>query len=537
MEPRVSKRDRKLHLRYYHHPITQTPPSSHELIDFSYDLPHRIHSAQLYPIPSPNGSTILIYAHDRGLRLLWRGGKRRRERSQTNGRAQDQDIIIIDDDDEETNEPQLQEELEDEEDELDPDCPYPPIISSVSIDLSASVLHLAIPSLPPILKKSHALNNHGALAINLSDGSQRVLTFSLLPPTNPADYANDVLARQILLNLSSVPCTGLAAKIATTSQPGDTAQSTSFLLVAATSDMLRTYRFAIFNDLTNITQDAETSTLALPHEVRSVVFHPSTTSTLLLLSDTSGAVRICDPFTPPTSEDGIEMHDPEDTPKTTGKWLFAFTTPYTSHSHSGSGSGAVPRARRKQVLSAAWVSNGTAILSLLEDGEWCIWTLTPSSQESSSGGNISEPTLRGFLGTSNGGSERQGKSTSRLAPMTPNTRKTKSENFFSGPAPKISAGSAAASCGGLSVVSSSLRANLPDESVIFWYNSEIYSIPSLQTFWQRSTNRGSGGGGLYAPGLTQVKDISLGESEVDDAGEGVVSGGGEGWGGERSEDA
>ncbi|KAK3620436.1 hypothetical protein LTR56_023408 [Elasticomyces elasticus] len=483
MEPRVSKRERKLHL--------------------SYDLPHRVHSAQLYPIPSANGSTILIYAHDRGLRLLWRGGKRRRRQeppSRTNGSARDQDIIIIDDDD--ANEPQLQDELEDDEDELDPDCPYPPIISSVDIDFGAEVLHLAIPSLPPILKKSHALHNHGAIAISLSDGSQRVLTFSLLPPTNPAEYANDVLARQILLNLSSVPCTGLAAKIAT-SQPGDNAQSTSFLLVAASSDMLRTYRFAIFNDLTSISQDAETGALNLLHEVKSPAFHPSSSSTLLLLSDASGAMRICDPFTTPNSgEDGsAEMLDTEGTRKTAGKWLFAFTTPYTSIS------GAV--ARRKQVLASSWVLNGTAILALLEDGEWCIWNLAPTEQ---TGGNFSEPTLRAFLGTSTG---TQAKSTSRLAPMTPNTRKSKSENFFAGPT-KPAGSAAAAPQGGVSVVSSSLRANLPDESVILWYNGEIYSIPSLQTFWQRSTRITSngGGGGLYAPGLTHITDINLGGERV-----------------------
>ncbi|KAK5701434.1 hypothetical protein LTR17_022593 [Elasticomyces elasticus] len=475
MEPRVSKRERKLHL--------------------SYDLPHRLHSAQLYPIPAPNGSTIVIYAHDRGLRLLWRGGRRRRERSRTNGSAQDQDIIIIDDDDDE---PQLQEELEDDEDELDPDCPYPPITSSVDIDFEAEVLHLAIPALPPLLRKTDALNKYGAVAISLSDGSQRVITFDLLPPTSAKDYATDVLARQILLNLSSIPCTGLAAKIATSSST----EGTSFLLVAATSDLLRTYRFAIFNDLTNISQDAETSTLALPHEVRSVTFHPSTTSTLLLLSDTSGAVRICDPFTTPNSEEdgSAEMLGSEDTPKTVGKWLFAFTTPYTNTSNRDGGG--VARARRKQVLASSWVLNGTAILALLEDGEWCIWNLAPTEQ---TGGNFSEPILRGFLGASTG---TQTKSTSRLAPMTPNTRKTKSENFFAGPAPKVSGGSAAASCGGLSVVTSSLRANLPDESVVLWYNGDIYSIPSFQTFWQRSTNRG-GGGGLYAPGLTQVKDVSL----------------------------
>ncbi|KAK5716430.1 hypothetical protein LTR15_009321 [Elasticomyces elasticus] len=509
MEPRVSKRERKLHLRY--HIITHK--LARQLIDWflSYDLPHRIHAAQLYPIQTPNGSTLVILAHDRGLRLLWRGGRRRQReapntRSRTNGRAQDHDIIIIDSSSSSTNSPQLQDSLEDEEDEVDPDCPYPPIISSVDIDFGAEVLQLAIPALPPLLRKTDALNKYGAVAISCSDGSQRVITFDLLPPVSAEAYANDVLARQILLNLSGVPCTGLAAKIATSPE---SLGGASFLLVAASSDMLRTYRFAIFNDLTNITQDAETSALSLLHEVKSVAFHPSTTSTQLLISDTSGAIRICDPFTTPNSEEdgSAEMLDSADTAKTAGRWLFAFTTPYTS-----SGGGV---ARRKQILSAAWVLNGNAILALLEDGEWCIWNLALTEQ---TGGNFSEPTLRGFLGTSNG-SERQGKNALRLAPMTPNTRKTKSETFFTGPAKTSGSGgsTAAAACGGVSVVGSSLRANLPDESVILWFQGEIYSIPSLQTFWQRSTGRIPGGGGLgslYAPRLTHITDIDLGGEHV-----------------------
>ena len=120
---------------------------------FSYELPHRIHSAQIYPVIAPNGSTVIVYGHDRGLRILWRGGRRRKEDAQSarrprrNGTASGGDVIVIDDDDEEPqqNAQSEQSNFEEDEDEQDPDCPYPGVIQAVDLDLDAEVLHLAIP--------------------------------------------------------------------------------------------------------------------------------------------------------------------------------------------------------------------------------------------------------------------------------------------------------------------------------------------------------------------------------------------------------
>lgn len=53
-----------------------------------------------------------------------------------------------------------------------------------------------------------------------------------------------------------------------------------------------------------------------------------------------------------------------------------------------------------------------------------------------------------------------------------------------------------------------------DESAILWYNAEVYSIPSLQAFWQRSTNGSGGLGSLYAPGLTHITDVNLGSEAI-----------------------
>jgi len=222
----------------------------------------------------------------------------------------------------------------------------------------------------------------------------------------------------------------------------------------------------------------------------------------MLLSDASGAIRIYDPFTTEAHGDGetaeTTLENTDSTVSSSGKWLFTFTTSYTCNS------GATPR--RKKVLDAVWILNGTAILALLEDGEWCIYSLNPEAHPNT---NPVDPVLRGYLGAASDTTRQPKTTASRLAPMTPNTRQAKAETFFASH-PKAAG---AAPQGGLAVVTSSLRAGQEDESVILWYNGEIYSIPSLQTFYQRSTTNKNGGssglGSLYAPGLTHITDMNL----------------------------
>src|ERR1700716_3755192 len=99
----------------------------------SYETPHRIHDVVIYPFPSPNGSSIIIYGHDNGVRIIWRGGKRFKQpstsedKSKTNG-ANNNDVMIIDSDDERpgSHAPLFEDKLEFEDDheEIDPSMPY-----------------------------------------------------------------------------------------------------------------------------------------------------------------------------------------------------------------------------------------------------------------------------------------------------------------------------------------------------------------------------------------------------------------------------
>ncbi|KAK4549062.1 hypothetical protein LTR36_007518 [Oleoguttula mirabilis] len=505
MEPRVTKRERKLHL--------------------SYELAHRIHSAHIYPITAPNGSTVIVYGHDRGLRILWRGGRRRKEdappasRPPTNGTTRNHEVIVIDDDDDDVQPPlkeqAQQEEYEADEDELDPDCPYSTIIQAVDVDLGTEVLALAIPTLPSSTssRTTSALRSHAVVAAACADGSRKVLHFPLAPPSEQGKptFSDHVVKGQVSFHSTVTPCRAIAAKIMTADMlDRDTdSQASSIVLVTAVSGKLEICRFSIFDKLTTLNQDVQQHSVPLPHLVKSISFHPSPSSTQLLISDVSGAVRTYDPYSPATLSTRPSSADSAlegaNLQGQLGKWVMAF--------HSSFADGKAGMARRKHVLDAKWILNGKAILALLADGEWGIWDISGASQ---AGKNAECFVLSGFLGASTAselaepGKQRRGMS--KLAPMTPNTRKAKAEVLFSGP-PKVSG---AASRGGVSIATSSSRTGQSEESVVLWYNGEVYSIPSLQAFWQRSTNSSGGLGSLYSPGLTHITDINL-------ANEGITS--------------
>jgi hypothetical protein len=479
----------------------------------SYELNHRIYASHIYPVTAPNGSTAIIYGHDRGLRILWRGGRRPKAqpspqpatRQWPNGSSK-KDVIAIDDSDEEV-QPQAteskQEQWEAEEDELDPDCPYPDMLQEVDVDLDAEVLRIAVPQLPtaPSQRSGKMLKAHGVIAVACADGTQRVISFALAPPAPSREdkYANTVRGGQVIFPANGPVCHALAAKIvpADVLDPNCETQATEFLLVTVASDVLRLYRFSIFDELTALEQDASTRVIPLPHPAVHVAFHPSSKSAQLLLSDVCGAVRLFSPYVSSGRSSSSGSGGPADAGgEKLGRWEMAL---HTSFAFTKNG-----LANRKRILDAKWILGGKAVLVLLEDGEWGVWDLSGSQP----GRNAEEFTLRGYLGASatESPASTHPKKSSRLVPMTPNTRKTKAEVLFSGP-PKTPG---VAASGGITVASGSTRLGQQDESIIMWYNSQIYCIQSLQAFWQRSTNQNSNTfGSLHSPGLTHITDINL----------------------------
>ena len=461
MEPRVIKKERKLQL--------------------AYDLPHRIHCARIYPARCTNGSTLVIYGHDQGIRLLYRGG--RRPKHADSGRT----------------------EFEDEEDETDPDTPYANIIQVMELNLGSTVLHIATPSLPSQASQRPAITkDHAIVAVHTADKKVGVLRIPLTPcaPRDVRNVADAILDDIIDLPAGSTMVNDISIKIITRfSNVQEEPEST--VCVAIVSDVVRLWSLPTSSDEI-ISEEAVNQRLPLPSKASKISYHPSAGSAKILLVDTQSSVRIYDPTTSknpnfrPSSSGSMSIDGEE-----VGKWVMTFQAPYHALSPDYP---AVPA--RKVILDAQWILGGRAILALLQDGEWGVWDVSATAQNNKS---VGEFVLHGFLGSAAATaapaeSSKQRKGSSKLAPMTPNTRKTKSQNFFSG-APKAPG---AVAKGGICVVGNDAVTGQTDESVMLWYDGEVYTIPNVQQFWQRSLNVSSSGvGSLYAPGLSHIPDVNL----------------------------
>ncbi|KAF2166269.1 hypothetical protein M409DRAFT_66740 [Zasmidium cellare ATCC 36951] len=498
-QPRVSKRERKLHL--------------------SYELPHRIHSSLLYPISAPNGSTLIIYGHDRGLKALWRGGRRRCETPRasaprTNG-TQHTDVILIDDSDDEghADEP-VEDQFEKEEEELDPDCPYPSAIQDLDIRLDRSVLHVAAPPLQTSALTPAILKKVAVVAITSSDGSVRLLQIPLSPPSDEqkGQTLQDVSDSKIVLHPSGGIISDLSAKYLPIDNQPLTAPKRQqedvegHLLVAAASRALSIWSISVTADNLFVEDQRPTHKVQLANSLCKISFHPSTRSAQLLVGDRLGAARIYDPYafrTPQKRPDSSgSATEPNPNLGDPGIWIMTYHTTFALPKD-----GSLPAAltRRKRLLDAKWVLGGKGILALLEDSQWGVWDVSGTSRPARL---VEAFAIDGFL-TSPSANEpvepvRPKRGSSKLAPMTPNTRKSKSEQFYSGDSK--SKLSEAVAKGGISVATNHPRSGQSDESVILWHNSDVYTIPSMQSFWQRSTTSG-GIGSLYAPGISHVTEL------------------------------
>ncbi|KAM0710390.1 hypothetical protein Q7P35_002752 [Cladosporium inversicolor] len=460
MEPRVVKRERKLQL--------------------AYDLPHRIHCARIYPAQCANGSTLVLYGHEQGIRVLYRGGRRpKHSDSSRTG-------------------------YEDEEDETDPDTPYSNIIQVMDFNLGSTVLHIATPSLPsqasqrPSIAKDHAI-----VAVHTADKKIGVLKIPLAPcsPREVRDAAEAILDDMIELPAGTTMVNDISIKIKTRfSNVQEEPEST--VCVAIVSDVVRLWRLPT-TAAEIVSEESVNQRLPLPSKASKVSYHPSAGSAKILLVDTQSSVRIYDPSgskdpnNRPSSSGSMSIDGEE-----VGKWIMTFQAPYHALSNDHP---TLPS--RKVILDAKWILGGRAILALLQDGEWGVWDVSATAQNNKS---VGEFTLHGFLGSAAAAvpaeSGKQRKGSSKLAPMTPNTRKTKSQNFFSG-APKAPG---AVAKGGICVAGNDTVTGQNDESVMLWYDGEVYTIPNVQQFWQRSLNASNSGvGSLYAPGLSHIPDVNL----------------------------
>ncbi|KAH7378738.1 hypothetical protein BKA66DRAFT_142092 [Pyrenochaeta sp. MPI-SDFR-AT-0127] len=546
-------------------PITTTKG---KLTQLRYELPHRVHDSKIYPVKAANGSTIILYGHESGVGVIWRGGrplkkmapppKQPAKPAKVNGTSNDA-IMIIDSDDDEPAKATPQQaapeaEFEDEEEELDPDQPYPSIIQQLCLSLNTEVLHVAVPQIPAVspLRPADTIppifSKKIVFSVACADSTIRVVTLPLNPPPNAAkekplsaksQFGEDVvkihghqsIPRGITMTWTSKGEPSFKDEVEddmdvdgedTSVTPGRRRRKPQNhsrsrpledegfdLLVASHAaelgGLLKIWRFAIAETSLNVAHPiAPYKTLTLRKPASQIAFstalYPKRRHSQLLITESTGTAQIYDLFASPNRKRHASGR--------TESGAFVGTFRSTFESVKSNAYTPAILATRKSIIDAAWASDGHHILALLADGEWGVWDVDRSGP--SPPADPSAFSLRGFVGTSekdgstSGASSPKRSGRSSLAPMTPNTRRRKEENLFHGSA----SGSATATHGGVSVASSpSSNGAAPEVSVIIWYGTEVYKIADLAKFWARAASASSGGS-LPGPGL-QIQDVSL----------------------------
>jgi len=515
-----------------------------------YNTSRRIHDIKTYPILSPQGATILIYGHENGVSIVWRGGRRFKPQkpqpapkdNKQNGGG-DNAIMIIDSDEEEpplkakagstvyVDKPEFEEAASVE--------PYPEIIQTLDLSLGTAALHIAVLPLAPSaaadassIGASDILKEKMVFAVSSATNDAYLFTLPLTPPS-PASKARPELRNNILSGRpgsgdwgeSMVPLAGQAKHsrgLAITLVKSKTSSTTERLrdqtggtraravVAAHTLEASGTLR------LWDVPLDSVPGTAAksiepfqveyLPAAPSSISFNPTHTTQLLVVCPAQAA-RIYDFATPSISPDELSTGPfPSQ-----GSWLLSLYAPFAKISSI-----------RKPIVDAGWISHGRAILVLLADGMWGIWDIDgarPSGQtvlgKSVSGivgAAITAFSCSGYVeGTTSlrAGATDKPRASGEFVPMTPHTRKeTQVALSWSSYPP----GRLAATQGSISVLShSSVGLGSQDESVVLWVGSaeHVCVIPGITAFWTSQLRRGEGGGVNLFSGAQPTRMIKL----------------------------
>lgn len=437
------------------------------------------------------------------------------------------------------------EEDEDKDEDEDLPSPYPRIRHALDLSLGSPPLHIAFPPLSSVMKAS---DDQGfstiddpdfpslflqdiVVAVICQDGSIHVITVPLKPQRRSSGSEEKPSYEDVIVSVPrpdspvrNVPngisltwtSEGLGRKRSHSQEPRSgrgrpgTSPGTSWTLLVATTSgeangMLKVHAVPLVpkTDTTDI--DVGGSTLLrseyLPIQPCNISFKPTTFPSQhhshLFITDTGGSVRLYDAMSRSKTASAASISHAR------GRWLTTLHSPLESSSVT---------LGRSRILDAAWAMSGGCIVVLLASGHWGIWDIDGAGptvpgglfRGTTSGGSISGAAvtplaLKGFIGSmaSTGGekasreSDGQVEQPTQLAPMTPNTRKSKQGRLFDqGPKSAARAPTGTVVRGGISVadVSSQNREGRRDTSVVLWYNGEIYSIPSLHNYWQRAAS-------------------------------------------------
>ncbi|RMZ85372.1 hypothetical protein DV737_g777, partial [Chaetothyriales sp. CBS 132003] len=420
-------------------------------IQLSYDPPDGVISAHVYPRRASNGSTVIVYGHGTGLRVVWYAGRNFKApveeapisngQSKSNGRGSSLDAEIIDlddsDDEAQTTKAPIAVSFEDEEEEVDPSEPYGHVLRHLDIPLGAAALHLAQPEAPLDSLDANCypavLQDNLAVAVACSDLSIRLITCPLQPRPpgldNPSVFGVQIVQiqhgsagfHQSFVTSIALTFTDQREDSAGAGQDSTLTDPTWTFLVASTSDtatgLLLVHQVPVHgNSLSSNPQDLvllRRERLRLPLSIAKLAFNDSLPpserhSTLLITAPDASCAKIYQVFphlqstskrrkSNATIDSMSSRGSLASQGSQNGKILVGLLPGFVS-----SADASVP-ARRKRVLDSKWIMGGRAVLALLEDGEFGIWDVEavgPTSASASKNPIKGQTNIAGIVGAS-----------------------------------------------------------------------------------------------------------------------------------------
>lgn len=506
----------------------------------SYSLNRRVHDVKTYPVPSPQGSTVLLYGHENGVTVLWRGGRRLKPAkpqsskpaagSKTNGAgaSADDGVMIIDsDDDDDASAPTAFVDKPEFEDEIvEETTGYPEVIQSLDLAFGADILHIAVPPIAPRTpgeqpSEADVLAETMIFAVTSAKGSVFILTLPLTPPSHDSiareELRSNLLAgavgqgkwgeTMIQLGGQSKSPDGIAITLLPrrassadrNKSPARLGGSAGRAIVAArgkdASGTLRLWDVPI-----KAPSDGPAiepfQTEYLPSPLTSIAFNPLHSSQLLAVASPH-AVRVYDYSIPAIPQDDIS----EGPWPSHGSWLLSLYPPFARATTSP--------CSRKPVVGAEWISHGRAVLALLADGQWGIWDVEGAGPlGNDAGGSMFSKQNTGVRGAALTAFCASGHLEGTSPLRNPGSQKTSfGANDFNSVGRRDSLVSMmnggperlAAVKGGVEVVQlPSARGSVPtEESAVLWMGGSdniVCVIPVVAKFWDAQVRRSAGGG-------------------------------------------
>ncbi|KIV96214.1 hypothetical protein PV10_00105 [Exophiala mesophila] len=536
----------------------------------TYELPHQAYHSCVYPQRSSNGSRIIVYGHDRGLRVVWYGGRsfaspKPESAPKTNGTSKSTPMVIdLEDEDTHNETPATPHqtvgptEFQQNDDEIDHSAPYQRVLRFMDLPLGTAALRIAIPHIHTDISQaapdSYPLiyRDRIIVAAACADLSIRIVTLPLTPPhpdvrdvstleveslkifgpNSHQDFISDIAITQSTgaeadeteIDDQVRPNTRARSQAARAEDGNSTLQKWSLLVASVSSTgsgLLLVHQLPLISQRKLSTKPQHflpirRQYLRSPAAGARLTFNPAVFpsqrhSSLLLTLPAASLVKLYHVFATHvrdrrgstatadsmSSRDSLHASDG-------GSFPLTFLPPFeTSDIASG-----VPR--RKRVIDAQWIAAGRAIIGLLEDGEWGIWDLEAVGPRSTTsgmnlirgqsnisgiqGGSLTRFAVRSHVNLPNVAKQSSTvafqPSSGSLAPMTPATRKERSDGLFRGKATEATIPSSPQrNHGSISVDRQSLSVNgrSQDESVTISFADQSLYIPSILSLWKGDT--------------------------------------------------